>query len=439
MIKHHEKYPIQYSISFGISCLELAAAQLMKMQALQPRGAGPRRRTVYSKRSDGKAGQMLKHPISRRALLRAGGAGLLSTAAPGLVPNFMQSAWPRGARRPQRLSAKEAPMLAERVAAGTLPPLAERLPAAPLVITPAREPRALWRRVADGDPQPVGLGLALPHDRLRPTDALGLEVDASEPRSTSRSSSKSLDDAKRFIIHMRKGVKWSDGAPFTSADIMFAYDDVLRNENLYPTLPVLADLGRRAGGLHRRRRLHGGGDIQGIVRALHRLSRPRRRSAADAAAKALPLSSSTSSTTPMPTSWRPGPGAAGLGGAVRQQGHHHLPRQLAERGAAEPQRLVSHPGLRRGHAPRRRAQSLLLEGRYRRPPAALYRPAGLRHHQRSRGHAAQGDQRRDRHAYPPHRQQRQQAGAGAGTERAPTSSSSTSCRAVPTSSASRST
>lgn len=31
MIKNHEKIPIQQSISFGISCLELAAAQLMKM------------------------------------------------------------------------------------------------------------------------------------------------------------------------------------------------------------------------------------------------------------------------------------------------------------------------------------------------------------------------------------------------------------------------
>lgn len=31
MIKNHEKFPIQQSISFGISCLELAAAQLMKL------------------------------------------------------------------------------------------------------------------------------------------------------------------------------------------------------------------------------------------------------------------------------------------------------------------------------------------------------------------------------------------------------------------------
>jgi hypothetical protein len=33
IVKHHEKYPIQDSIAFGISCLELAAAQLMNLKS----------------------------------------------------------------------------------------------------------------------------------------------------------------------------------------------------------------------------------------------------------------------------------------------------------------------------------------------------------------------------------------------------------------------
>src|SRR5687768_13212984 len=81
---------------------------------------------------------MLKHTISRRSLLRAGGLGLLSSAVPGVVPSLLTSALAQegGLEGPNGISAKEAPMLAERVAAGTLPPLAERLPASPLVITP---------------------------------------------------------------------------------------------------------------------------------------------------------------------------------------------------------------------------------------------------------------------------------------------------------------
>ena len=30
-------------------------------------------------------------------------------------------------------------------------------------------------------------------------------------------------DGKKITFHLRKGVKWQDGAPFTSADVMFTY------------------------------------------------------------------------------------------------------------------------------------------------------------------------------------------------------------------------
>ena len=30
-------------------------------------------------------------------------------------------------------------------------------------------------------------------------------------------------DGKRIVFHLRKGVKWQDGAPFTSADVLFTY------------------------------------------------------------------------------------------------------------------------------------------------------------------------------------------------------------------------
>jgi hypothetical protein len=40
MIKNHEKYPLQYSVSFGISCLELAARQLMMSCTARPTGSG---------------------------------------------------------------------------------------------------------------------------------------------------------------------------------------------------------------------------------------------------------------------------------------------------------------------------------------------------------------------------------------------------------------
>ena len=42
-------------------------------------------------------------------------------------------------------------------------------------------------------------------------------------------------DAKDYTFHLRKGMKWSDGAPFTSDDIAFWYQDLLLNKEFTPT------------------------------------------------------------------------------------------------------------------------------------------------------------------------------------------------------------
>lgn len=182
---------------------------------------------------------MLKTEISRRALLRAGGIGLLSAAMPALGPNFITTALAAagGLDGPNGLSAMEAPMLAEMVAAGTLPPLAERLPEHPMVITPVESLGVYggdWRTAIRGPSDGAWLYRTIGYDQLT---SWGWQVDASEPHLNLAEDIEVLDDAKRFVIHLRKGMKWSDGEPFTAADIVFAYDDVLRNDQLYPTLP----------------------------------------------------------------------------------------------------------------------------------------------------------------------------------------------------------
>jgi peptide/nickel transport system substrate-binding protein len=45
-------------------------------------------------------------------------------------------------------------------------------------------------------------------------------------------------DASTFTFQLRSGMKWSDGQPFTSADILFWFNDVLGNEQIYPNIPT---------------------------------------------------------------------------------------------------------------------------------------------------------------------------------------------------------
>jgi len=43
--------------------------------------------------------------------------------------------------------------------------------------------------------------------------------------------------ATQFTFYLRKGMRWSDGAPFDADDIVFWYEDVLLNDALTPSIP----------------------------------------------------------------------------------------------------------------------------------------------------------------------------------------------------------
>lgn len=45
------------------------------------------------------------------------------------------------------------------------------------------------------------------------------------------------DDYSTYTFHLRTGHKWSDGAPMTTEDVRFAFEDVLFNPLLYANPP----------------------------------------------------------------------------------------------------------------------------------------------------------------------------------------------------------
>lgn len=128
----------------------------------------------------------------------------------------------------------EAPMLAEMVAAGTLPPVEERLPLEPLVIEPAEmigQYSGTLRRAftGPGDRQNV--------ERWVNDYAIFWNTGASEQRPRIIKAWEANGDASVWTFQLRRGMKWSDGAPFTAGDYQFWYDHIVTNETLVPSMP----------------------------------------------------------------------------------------------------------------------------------------------------------------------------------------------------------
>ncbi len=127
---------------------------------------------------------------------------------------------------------KEAPMLASLVKAGKLPPVEQRLPEHPLVV-PADEIGqygGVWRRGFLGPSDFNGVNRII-YDVLARFGPDGATIEMKLAESVTPSP-----DFKSWTVKLRKGMKWSDGSPFTTDDIMYWYKDVLQNKDLVPAV-----------------------------------------------------------------------------------------------------------------------------------------------------------------------------------------------------------
>jgi peptide/nickel transport system substrate-binding protein len=131
------------------------------------------------------------------------------------------------------VSTKQAPMFQEMVANGELPPLEERLPANPLVYD-VDEVGKYGGTLYNAS---MGTGQFFDLWHTREIYMLHSNNEASEVFPELAEAYEFSEDKKELTFHIRKGVKWSDGAPFTVDDIMFWWEEEQWNEELNPNGP----------------------------------------------------------------------------------------------------------------------------------------------------------------------------------------------------------
>ena len=127
---------------------------------------------------------------------------------------------------------KEAPQLAELVKAGKLPPVAQRLPSEPLVLKPLESVGrygGTWRRAFIGPSDGENGNRIMASDKLLFWDPTGSKIVPSVAKAYELSK-----DGKSTTLFLRKGMKWSDGAPFTADDFVFWYEDMYLNKDIVP-------------------------------------------------------------------------------------------------------------------------------------------------------------------------------------------------------------
>ncbi len=134
----------------------------------------------------------------------------------------------------KKLTFSEAPELRVMVAAGELPPIEERLPEEPLVVGGVEAVgQSLYGGILRVLHPPMGSLFESRKQYLFEFPTVYFP-DMSELYPNVFRDYKASEDAKRFTLYLRKGMRWSDGAPFTADDFMFYFEDVALNKDIKP-------------------------------------------------------------------------------------------------------------------------------------------------------------------------------------------------------------
>ena len=122
----------------------------------------------------------------------------------------------------------EAPMLAKLVKQGKLPPVEERLPENPLILNPPEIGKygGTLNRVWLGFSDKWGV------EKLTGESLVEWSEDGSKIIPCVVTDAQTSNGGRVYAYHIRKGIKWSDGHPFTTEDILFYWEDIQFNTEI---------------------------------------------------------------------------------------------------------------------------------------------------------------------------------------------------------------
>lgn len=124
---------------------------------------------------------------------------------------------------------KESPLVHELVESGELPAIEERLPEEPAVVEV--DEIGIYGGTYVGAAFGPSTG-QVDTEGLRFQSILTIEKDLKTFKPNLIQSYEINDEYTEFTLHLRKGMKWSNGDPFTTEDWMFWYNDILMNTDI---------------------------------------------------------------------------------------------------------------------------------------------------------------------------------------------------------------
>jgi ABC-type transport system substrate-binding protein len=133
----------------------------------------------------------------------------------------------------------ESPLLAELVKDGKLPPLSERIGPEPIVY---RGPDSIGRYGGTWVTISASPGYKLSAPTLLRWSPEGYPLVPHFAKSWEASP-----DYRTYTFHLRKGMRWSDGHPFSADDIMYWWEHEATDKNIMGTVPPLMTIRGKPG------------------------------------------------------------------------------------------------------------------------------------------------------------------------------------------------